>query len=89
MRVAFPDFLAELHWHLADEDRVTTYKTNHETHDGEFRGIAPTHREIHFETVDVMRVQTVKAPTIRASAIYSHSCDRVADARRKPKHKRS
>ena len=29
-------------------------------HGGEFLGIAPTHRRIHFETVDVMRVQNGK-----------------------------
>jgi SnoaL-like polyketide cyclase len=38
-------------------DRVTTYKTYHGTHEGPFLGVAPTHRKIHFETVDVMRVQ--------------------------------
>jgi len=57
IRAAFPDFHAEIHWQLADGDRVTTYKTYHGTHEGPFLGIAPTHRKIHFETVDVMRVQ--------------------------------
>jgi steroid delta-isomerase-like uncharacterized protein len=57
LREAFPDFHAEIHWQLADGDRVTTYKTYHGTHAGDFLGIAPTHRKIHFETVDVMRVQ--------------------------------
>ncbi len=47
-------------WQLADGDRVTTCKTYHETHDGPFLGIAPTHRKIHFESVDVMRVQNGK-----------------------------
>jgi steroid delta-isomerase-like uncharacterized protein len=60
MRAAFPDFHAEIHWQLADDDRVTTYKTYHGTHEGPFLGIAPTHRKIHFETVDVMRVQNGK-----------------------------
>src|SRR5260370_17431877 len=60
MRQAFPDFYAEIHWQLADGDRVTTYKTYHGTHKGPFLGIAPTHRKIHFETVDVMRVQKGK-----------------------------
>ena len=55
LRAAFPDFHAEIHWQLADGDRVTTYKTYHGTHQGPFLGIAPTHRRIHFETVDVMR----------------------------------
>ena len=60
MREAFPDFHAEIHWQLADGDRVTTYKTYYGTHDGQFLGIAPTHRKIHFESVDVMRVQNSK-----------------------------
>ena len=60
IRAAFPDFHAEIHWQLADGDCVTTYKTYHGTHEGPFLGIAPTHRKIHFETVDVMRVRNGK-----------------------------
>jgi len=60
MREAFPDFHAEIHWQLAEGDRVTTFKTYHGTHEGPFLGIAPTHRKIHFESVDVMRVQNGK-----------------------------
>jgi steroid delta-isomerase-like uncharacterized protein len=60
IRAAFPDFHAEIHWQLADGDRVTTYKTYHGTHEGPFLGVAPTHRRIHFEAVDVMRVQSGK-----------------------------
>jgi predicted ester cyclase len=41
-------------------DRVTTYKTYHGTHRGEFLGVAPTGRTIQFETVDVMRVRDGK-----------------------------
>ena len=57
LREAFPDFRAEIHWQAADGDLVTTYKTYHGTHQGLFFGIAPTVREIHFETVDAMRVR--------------------------------
>jgi steroid delta-isomerase-like uncharacterized protein len=60
MRQAFPDFHAEIHWQLADGDRVTTFKTYHGTHEGPFLGISPTHRKIKFESVDVMRVQNGK-----------------------------
>jgi predicted ester cyclase len=60
LRVAFPDFHPEIHWQLADGECVTTYKTYHGTHEGSFLGIAPTHRKIHFETVDVMRVRNGK-----------------------------
>jgi steroid delta-isomerase-like uncharacterized protein len=57
IRSAFPDFHADIHCQLADGDRVTTYRTYHGTHEGPFLGVAPTHRKIHFEAVDVMRVQ--------------------------------
>ena len=60
LRAAFPDFHAVIHWQLADGDRVTTYKTYHGTHKGEFFGIAPTGRKIPFETVDVMGVRDGK-----------------------------
>ena len=60
LREAFPDFHAEIHWQLADGDRATTYKTYHGTHEGPFLGVAPTHRKIHFEPVDVMRVRNGK-----------------------------
>src|SRR5215472_10334531 len=60
IREAFPDFHAKIHWQLADGDRVTTYKTYYGTHEGIFLGIAPTHRKIHFESVDVMRVRNGK-----------------------------
>ena len=60
MREAFPDFHAEIHWQLAEGDRVTTYKTYYGTHEGPFLGIAPTRHRIHFESVDVMRVREGK-----------------------------
>ena len=63
MREAFPDFRSEIHWQLTDGDRVTTYKTYYGTHDGPFLGIAPTHRKIHFESVDAMRAQNGKSRT--------------------------
>src|SRR5207249_3089994 len=58
----FPGLLScyEIHWQLANGDRVTTHKTYYGTHEGHFLGVAPTHRKIHFETVDVMRVQNGK-----------------------------
>jgi steroid delta-isomerase-like uncharacterized protein len=60
LRAAFPDFHADIHWQIADGDCVTTYKTYHGTHRGEFLGVAPTGRKIQFETVDVMRVRNGK-----------------------------
>ena len=56
LRAAFPDFHAVIHWQAAEGNLVTTYKTYHGTHKGEFFGIAPTGKAIQFETVDAMRV---------------------------------
>ncbi|MDW3680608.1 ester cyclase [Cupriavidus sp. CV2] len=60
LREAFPDFHAEIHWQRAHGDVVTTYKTYHGTHQGDFLGVAPTNRAVQFETVDAMRVQDGK-----------------------------
>jgi steroid delta-isomerase-like uncharacterized protein len=56
LREAFPDFRAVIHWQAADGNLVTTYKTYFGTHKGEIFGVPATGREIHFETVDAMRV---------------------------------
>ena len=57
LRVAFPDFHAEIHWQAVDGDIVTTFKTYHGTHQGAVLGIGPTGRKIKFETVDAMRIR--------------------------------
>jgi len=57
LRDAFPDFRPQIHWQTVEGDLVTTYKTYHGTHCGEFLGIAPTGRQVRFETVDAMRVR--------------------------------
>jgi steroid delta-isomerase-like uncharacterized protein len=59
-REAFPDFRPEIHWQTVDGDVVTTYKTYHGTHLGDFLGVAPTGKTIRFETVDAMRVRDGK-----------------------------
>jgi predicted ester cyclase len=56
IRSAFPDFYAEIHWQLAAGDCVTTYKTYHGTHRGDFLGVISTSREVQFEAMDVIRV---------------------------------
>jgi predicted ester cyclase len=56
LRTAFPDFRPDIHWQLAADDLVTTYKTYHGTHLGEFLGISATGKKISFYTVDAMRV---------------------------------
>jgi predicted ester cyclase len=49
-------FTPEIHWQVAAGDLVTTYKTYHGTHQGEFLGIPATGKKVSFYTVDAMRV---------------------------------
>ena len=51
-----PDFRPEIHWQAAAGNLVTTYKTYHGTHQGEFLGIPATGKKVSFYTVDAMRV---------------------------------
>ncbi|TQR87483.1 ester cyclase [Mycobacterium hodleri] len=57
LRTAFPDFHADIHWQTVEDDKVTTFKTYHGTHRGEFLGVAATGKRIHFDTLDVFRVR--------------------------------
>lgn len=56
LREAFPDFKPEIHWQKVDGDIVTTFKTYHGTHLGNFLGHAGTGTRVSFETVDAMKV---------------------------------
>lgn len=57
LRAAFPDFRAEIHWQTVEDDKVTTSKTYHGTHHGQFLGVPATGKSIHFDTLDVFRVR--------------------------------
>ena len=64
LRAAFPDFHAEIHWQRADGDVVTTYKTYHGTHKGNFSG---SHRPAgRFSSKPSMRCasKTARSPSI-------------------------
>jgi len=56
LRDALPDFTPEIHWQRVDGDVVTTFKTYHGTHLGNFLGHAGTGTRVSFETVDAMKV---------------------------------
>jgi steroid delta-isomerase-like uncharacterized protein len=57
LRAAFADFHAEIHWQTVEADKVTTFKTYHGTHAGDFLGVPATGRKVHFDTIDVFRVR--------------------------------
>ncbi|MCV7420517.1 ester cyclase [Mycobacterium yunnanensis] len=57
LRTAFPDFHAEIHWQAVEDDKVTTFKTYHGTHRGEFLGVPGTGLPVQFDTIDVFRVR--------------------------------
>jgi predicted ester cyclase len=56
LRAAFPGFHTVSRRQAARDDLVTTDRTYHGTHQGEFSDIAPTGREVQFETGDALRV---------------------------------
>jgi predicted ester cyclase len=57
LRPAFPDLRVEIHDQIAEGDKVTTRKTIHGTHRGEFMGIAPTGRPVAIEVIDIVRLR--------------------------------
>ena len=57
LRPAFPDLHVEIHDQIAEGDKVTTRKTVHGTHRGELMGIAPTHKRIAIEVIDIVRLE--------------------------------
>jgi predicted ester cyclase len=80
LREAFPDFTPEIHWQKADGDVVTTYKTYHGSHLGNFLGVPGTGRKVSFETVGAMRVSMGGSPSIGASRTSTRSCSSLASS---------
>jgi steroid delta-isomerase-like uncharacterized protein len=52
---AFPDFRAEIHDMLVDDDKVVTYKTFYGTHEGELMGSPPTGKHVQIPVMDIVR----------------------------------
>src|SRR5439155_336925 len=55
LRAAFPDFRPETHWPVAAGALVTTSKTYHGTHQGEFIGIPARGKRVSCYSVDAIR----------------------------------
>ena len=52
----FPDFHVTIEDIIAEGDRVWVRETETGTHEGEYRGIAPTGKKISFACVDTFRI---------------------------------
>jgi predicted ester cyclase len=55
---AFPDMTVEIYDQVAEGDYVITRKTFHGTHDGDFMGIAPTHKRVQINVMDKLRLES-------------------------------
>lgn len=57
LRPAFPDLQVLIHQQIAEGDCVTTRKTIEGTHDGPLFDIAPTHRRVVIDVIDIVRLR--------------------------------
>jgi predicted ester cyclase len=57
LRPAFPDLRVEIHEQIAEGDKVTTRKTIHGTHRGEFFGVPATNRRVGIDVIDIVRLE--------------------------------
>jgi steroid delta-isomerase-like uncharacterized protein len=55
-RAAFPDWREEIHFMVAEDDKVTVFHTGTGTHRGEFAGHAPTNRQVSVTAMDIVRI---------------------------------
>ena len=53
---AFPDLHAEILDAFGEKDRVAVRLMFRGTHRGEFQGVAPTGREVHYDSIELYRV---------------------------------
>ena len=60
LRPALSNLRVTIHDQVAEEDRVTTRKTISGVHEGMLLGIAPTHRKVDIEVVDMVRLKNGK-----------------------------
>jgi len=57
---AFPDLKVVIHDQVAEEDKVTTRKTFHATHKGEFFGTPASGKKVVMEIIDIVRLRDGK-----------------------------
>lgn len=60
MKPAFPDLKVIIHDQVAEEDKVTTRKSFHATHKGEFFGVPATNKKVVMDVIDIIRLRDGK-----------------------------
>jgi len=60
LKRAFPDLVVSINDQVAEEDKVTTYKTFIATHRGELFGVPASGRKVFIEVMDVIRLKDGK-----------------------------
>jgi predicted ester cyclase len=60
LRPAMPNLTVEIHDQVAEGDKVTTRKTIHGTHTGDFMGIPATGRRVSIDVIDIVRLEDGK-----------------------------
>ena len=55
-RTGFPDLRATIEDQIAEADKVVTRVTWHGTHNGDFRGTAPTNKQVQWSGVVIFRI---------------------------------
>ncbi len=60
LRPGFPDLKVVIHDQVAEGDKVTTRKSFHATHKGEFFGVAATNKKVVMDVIDIVRLRDGK-----------------------------
>jgi steroid delta-isomerase-like uncharacterized protein len=60
LRKGFPDMKVEILDQVAEGDKVTTRKTIHATHLGEFMGMAASNKKVGINVIDIIRLRDGK-----------------------------
>lgn len=60
LKPAFPDIKVEIHDMVGEGDKVTTRKSFHATHKGEFFGMPPTNKSVVMEVIDIIQLRDNK-----------------------------
>ncbi len=60
LKPAFPDLTVEIHDMVAEAEKVTTRKSFHATHKGEFFGVKPTGKNVVMEIIDIIELRNGK-----------------------------